>query len=59
MKQHSQIVDVFSLSVVNGADNRQDYLPEYKWAWPKDTYLQKRLKEKRDRERREERKDNV
>lgn len=41
--------NIFSLSVVNGADNRQDLLPTQSgWEWPKDTWLQNRLKLKRE-----------
>jgi hypothetical protein len=34
---------VFSQSKVNGAIYAGDKLPGYKWTWPKDTYLQRRL----------------
>jgi hypothetical protein len=37
---------VFSQSKVNGALYSGEELPGYKWEWPKDTYLQRRLKKK-------------
>jgi hypothetical protein len=35
---------VFSQSKANGAPYRGEQLPNLSWAWPKDTYLQRRLK---------------
>ena len=35
---------VFSQSKVNGATYRGEQLPNLSWEWPKDTYLQRRLK---------------
>jgi hypothetical protein len=35
---------IFIRSVVNGAMYRGDQLPRRYWDWPKDTYLQRRLK---------------
>lgn len=46
----STMLTVFLNSVANGADNRQEELKEYKWRWPEDTYLQRRLKAKREAE---------
>jgi hypothetical protein len=37
---------VFSQSKVNGALYGGEELPGYKWEWPKDTYLQRRLRRK-------------
>jgi hypothetical protein len=37
---------VFSQSKVNGAFYDGEELPGYKWEWPKDTYLQRRLRHK-------------
>jgi hypothetical protein len=34
---------IFLWSKVNGAAYRGDKLPQYKWAWPKRTWLQNRL----------------
>jgi|tagenome__1003787_1003787.scaffolds.fasta_scaffold14305198_1 hypothetical protein len=36
---------VFSQSKVNGAQYKDDHLPELKWNWPTDTYLQRRRRE--------------
>jgi hypothetical protein len=36
---------VFNQSKVNGAEYFGDRLPSNSWDWPKDTFLQKRLKE--------------
>lgn len=41
---------LFARSVINGADNMQDYLPQQHWDWPTGTYLQKRLAEKKRKE---------
>ena len=30
---------LFSLSVVNGADNFQEMLPTHSWTWPQTTWL--------------------
>lgn len=35
---------VFSQSKANGAAYRGEQLPNLSWEWPKDTYLQRRLK---------------
>lgn len=35
---------VFSQSKANGAPYRGEQLPNLSWEWPKDTYLQRRLK---------------
>jgi hypothetical protein len=35
---------VFAQSRVNGAVYDGDELPGYKWNWPKNTYLQRRLR---------------
>jgi hypothetical protein len=35
---------VFSQSKANGAHYRGEQLPNLSWAWPKNTYLQRRLK---------------
>jgi hypothetical protein len=35
---------VFLQSKVNGASYRGEQLPNLSWQWPKDTYLQRRLK---------------
>jgi hypothetical protein len=35
---------VFSQSKVNGAPYGGEQLPNLSWEWPKDTYLQRRLK---------------
>jgi hypothetical protein len=35
---------VFSQSKVNGAPYSGERLPNLSWEWPKDTYLQRRLK---------------
>jgi hypothetical protein len=37
---------VFAQSKVNGALYSGEELPGYKWEWPKDTYLQRRLRRK-------------
>jgi hypothetical protein len=34
---------IFLQSKINGAAYRGDKLPQYKWAWPKETWLQNRL----------------
>jgi hypothetical protein len=34
---------IFLQSKVNGAAYRGEKLPQYKWGWPKDTWLQNRL----------------
>jgi hypothetical protein len=38
---------VFSQSIINGAPYKGDQLPGRNWNWPKDTYLQRRLREVR------------
>lgn len=38
---------VFELARVNGAENYQHELPAQGWDWPKQTYLQTRLEQKR------------
>ena len=38
---------VFSRSIVNGAPYTGEQLLGYNWTWPKDTYLQRRLRELR------------
>jgi hypothetical protein len=45
--EHTNWQRVFRLSVVNGAENFQYLLPEQKIDWPKNTYLQSRLRELR------------
>jgi hypothetical protein len=35
---------IFLLSKVNGAEYDGDKLPAYRWNWPTNTYLQRRLK---------------
>ncbi len=35
---------VFSQSKTNGAPYHGEELPRHKWEWPKDTYLQRRLR---------------
>ena len=40
-------LNVFSNSKVNGAEYREDRLPQQTWSWPTDTYLQRRLRELR------------
>ena len=37
-------LQVFSNSKVNGALYLGDHLPSYGWAWPTETYLQRRLR---------------
>ena len=37
---------VFSQSKANGADYYGEELPGYTWSWPKNTYLQRRLRRK-------------
>lgn len=37
-------LNVFHNSKVNGAEHREDRLPSYRWSWPTDTYLQRRLR---------------
>jgi len=39
--------EVFSRSIINGAPYHGDDLPGCNWSWPKDTYLQRRLREVR------------
>ncbi|MGH7844041.1 MAG: hypothetical protein ACREQW_02555 [Candidatus Binatia bacterium] len=34
---------IFLQSKINGATYRGDKLPQYKWVWPKGTWLQNRL----------------
>ena len=36
---------VFVQSKANGAHYKGEHLPGYKWDWPKDTYLQRRLRQ--------------
>ena len=36
---------VFAQSKVNGAQYQGEHLPGYNWEWPKDTFLQRRLRE--------------
>jgi hypothetical protein len=36
---------IFLLSTVNGADNYQEMLPSNGWQFPRETWLQRRLKE--------------
>jgi hypothetical protein len=38
---------VFLRSIINGAPYSGDQLPGRNWSWPKDTYLQRRLREVR------------
>ena len=38
---------VFSRSIINGAPYHGDQLSARNWSWPKDTYLQRRLREVR------------
>lgn len=40
-------LNVFSNSKVNGAEYREDKLPLHTWAWPTDTFLQRRLRQLR------------
>lgn len=40
-------VGVMRNSRVNGADNHQEHLPVNGWDWPKATFLQTRLEQKR------------
>jgi hypothetical protein len=47
--QTSFWLQVFSNSKVNGAAYWGDKLPANNWSWPTDTYLQKRLREVRER----------
>ena len=42
--QTSFWLQVFSNSKVNGALYLGDHLPSYGWAWPTDTYMQRRLR---------------
>ena len=42
--QTSLWLQVFSNSKVNGALYLGDHLPSYGWAWPTETYLQRRLR---------------
>lgn len=43
--------DVFIQSRINGGNYEGDNLPDHKWQWPKDTFLQKKLEElKREKE---------
>lgn len=42
---------IFLQSKANGAPYHGDQLPAWEWKWPKDTFLQRRLRELR-RERR-------
>jgi len=43
-KMPSLWLNVFSNSKVNGAEYREDKLPLHTWAWPTDTFLQRRLR---------------
>lgn len=43
---------IFQLSVVNGQDNLQHLLPVNGWTWPRDTWLERRMAEIREREER-------
>ncbi len=44
---------IFQQSKVNGAMYFGDSLPHHPWKWPKNTWLQKRLRDLRDGERAE------
>lgn len=50
MKTPSDTQEVFLLSKVNGCDNREDLLAVSPWKWPTETWLQHRLREKREKE---------
>jgi hypothetical protein len=41
--------DIFTLSPVNGAFYIGEHLSRNNWDWPKNTFLQRRLQELRDR----------
>lgn len=38
---------ILARSVINGADNLQDYLPAQHWDWPKSTWFQARLEQQK------------
>jgi hypothetical protein len=38
---------IFAQSKVNGARYQGDHLPGYNWDWPRDTFLQGRLRQTR------------
>ena len=44
MGKHSYWQQVFSQSKVNGALYQGEQLPGMRWEWPKNTYLQRRLR---------------
>jgi hypothetical protein len=38
---------IFETSRANGAEYRGNELPTYKWQWPEETWMQRRLKERK------------
>lgn len=42
-RELTDVQKLFLASPLNGAPYLGDMLPEIRWQWPKDTYLQRRL----------------